>query len=127
MLLLGRVLNSDALVNQFLYISSVDYIPGTPIDVVIQLWDPAKNLRWVAGASATLKMIFNKNDGTEIEKSASLLDSGDRSIWKCSLTAAETEDLLSGNFTFELDTLGDATIVWTGLVSNGIRNVSGSC
>lgn len=127
MVLTAKILNSDASLNSFFEISSLDFIPGAPIDLVIRLHSPQRDLRYVPGASAQVDVIFNKTDGTNLTKAASVVDSGDRSMWKVSLTAAETEEILSGNFTFELDVNGDNTVIWTGLVSNGVRSLSGDC
>jgi hypothetical protein len=127
MVLTAKILNSDASLNSFYEISSLDFLPGGPADLVIRIFNPQSEIRYVPGIDAKLTIILNNTDGTNLEKAATVVDAGDRSMWKVSLTAEETENLLGGNFTFELDTEGDDSIVWTGLVTNGIRSLSGDC
>jgi hypothetical protein len=127
MVLGALILNSDASLNTYFTVASQDFVPGSKCDLVIQLVDLQKNLRYVPPSAATLSMLFNKTDGSSLNKSASLVDSGDRSMWKVTLSELETQDLLSGNFTFALDVNGNATLIIKGMVKNGLRSLLLGC
>lgn len=127
MVLSAKILNSDATLNSFFEIASLDFVPGSKADLVIRLNDSQRNERYVPPSAATLTVTLNNTDGTTLVKSGAILDSGDRSMWKISLSALETVDLLSGNFLFTIDVNGDTTLILKGLVNNGLRSLLVEC
>lgn len=127
MVLGAKILNSDASLNDFFEISSLDFVPGSQADLVIRLTDLQRGQRYVAPIGALLSITVNKTDGSTLTKSASPLDALDRSMWKVTLSSADTTDLLGGNFQFSLDVLGDQTKIISGLVNNGLRSLLLGC
>lgn len=127
MVLGADILNSDASLNSYFKIASLDFVPGGPADLVLQLKDLQKNLRFVPPVDAVLKITLNQLDGSTVEKTAVILDSGDRSLWKLELDGSDTEELLSGNFRFTLDLNGDESVLIQGLVQNGLRSLLMGC
>lgn len=127
MVLGANVLNSDATLNWFFQISSLDFVPGSAAKLVIQLIDLQKDLRYVANSAATLTFTLNETDGSTVTKTGTILDSGDRSLWYVNLASSDTQNLLSGNFLFTLDVLGDGTDLISGQVVNGVRSLLQQC
>jgi len=118
----AKILNSDAILNNFKEIGSLDFVPGAEVTLVIRLQDTQLELRHIPPATAIVKAIFNNTDGTTLEKiMAPLTD--DRSIRSVILQEAETDLLLGGNFTLEIDVLGDGSKIEKGIVINGIRKI----
>lgn len=126
--MLGAVIiNEDAELNWFFEIGSLDFVPGSDVKLRLRLDDKSKHLRYIPPVAAELTLKFLKTDGSELEKSASLIDADDRSLWKVDLTAAETEDLVGGNILISLDVNGDASEIKLGVIENGMRRISLSC
>lgn len=128
-MLLASVLNSDAEINAYDIIGSVDFIPGEAFRLVIQLKQKQRKdqLRYIAPASALLTMNLNKAEGESLAKSATAFTL-DRSIWYVDISAAESIDLVGGNITFDLDVLGDATKIVKGFIENGMSlQITGAC
>lgn len=126
-MLIAKVLNNAASLNNFKEIASLEFVIGEELNLVFRLHDPQVNLRHVPPATAIVNVTFNKTDGTTLEKTASFLDSGDRSMLTVSLTEAETEEILGGNLTFEVDVLGDGTEIIKGLISNALSKIILDC
>lgn len=125
----ARLISSDATLNNFQELSALDINPGENADVSIRLFDEQKGIRYVAGASAEVKLRFTNKDGTTLEKTATAIDAGDRSMWKVSLSAAETTNLGGSNIEVELDLAGDDATVWLAVIRGAISivNSSGAC
>lgn len=121
-MLTAKILNSDATLNNFKEIGSLDFIPGTQAELFIRLFNSQLSLRYIPPATAIVKIFIDKSDGTVLEKTMSAL-SDDRSILSTTLEEAETEEILGGNFTLEVDILGDGSNIDKGIVLNGIRKV----
>jgi hypothetical protein len=124
-MLKAKVLNSDATLNNFEVISALDFIPGDAATLVIQLFQPQRKdgLRYFAATGATLSVFIPKTDGSELEVEMETM--ADHSIWSADLTADDTEDLVGGNFTFELTEGLKTTKGW---VENGLAVViTGNC
>lgn len=127
MVLGANLLNSDASLNSFFTIGSLDFVPGSGATLVIQLEDLQKDIRFVPPIAATLSISINQTDGTVVNKAAAVLDPGDRSIWVLQLSSSDTLDILSGNFMFTLDVNGDASLIVQGQVQNGLRSLLLQC
>lgn len=123
----AKILNSDALLNNFKEIGSLDFVPGAEVTLVIRLFDTQLSLRHIPPAAAITKIFLNKTDGTILEKTMTPL-TDDRSIQSVVLEEAETDVLLGGNFTLEIDVIGDGSKIEKGMVQNGLRKiVIGDC
>lgn len=125
----ARLLNSGASLNDFFFLDALEFVPGENLTLVLQIFDAQKNIRYIPPAAAEMTLTFVKSDGTELEKSASLVDADDRSMWKVSLSQAETATLAGQNVEIELDVNGDASLILKAIIANGVIriNLSGDC
>lgn len=124
----AKVLNSDAVLNNYKEIGSLEFINGEQKTLNIQLFETELNLRYVPPTTCVVTLLFNKSDGTTLSKTASVLDSGDRSLRTVSLSESETTTLIGGNVQISLDILGDATEIRKGIILNAlVRIVEGAC
>jgi hypothetical protein len=127
-MLSGQILNSDALLNNFIVTDSKGFIPGEQFTLIVRLFNEELQLRFVPLVASIVTFTFNKTDGTQLSKVSSGLDSGDRSMRSITISEAESEDLLGGNFSFEVDVDGDGQNIRKGIVQNGLaRVVDGDC
>lgn len=126
-MLSAQVLDSEATLNNFEVINSLPFIPGEELALVIRLVQPqrADKLRWVAAAGSTLTVTLPNTDGTSLVVDMASI-TGDLSMWSTTLTTDQTENLVGGNFTFELSTAG---VITKGYVQNGLNLVitGGGC
>lgn len=127
-MLSGQILNSDATLNNFIVTDSKGFIPGEQFTLIVRLQNDELDLRYVPGVASIITFTFNKTDGTALEKTSTALDAGDRSLRSMEITEAESEELLGGNFSFEVDVDGDGQNIRKGIVRNGLaRFIDGDC
>lgn len=119
----GKILNSDAELNSYKEIGSLDFMPGSDIKLVMMLFNSQEGLRYVPGEAAIITLFIPSNT-SDLEKTATFLDSGDRSLIYVDLSQAETEDLTGGNLTFSVDELGDGSIIHRGYASLALRRIT---
>jgi len=123
----AKLLNSAATLNNFKVLRTLNFIPGTEVKLVLQLWDSQLDLRRVPPATAIVSADFTNKDLTTLTKVLTPL-TDDRSILYTTLQESETTDLISGRFTIKEDTLGDATSILLGFVSDGLTlTLLGGC
>lgn len=125
-MLIADVLNSEATLNNFDVVKTVDFIAGYTFRLVIRLKQPQHptKLRYVAASGATLTASLPKKNGNSLQLSMTPLPD-DRSIWSVTVSDTDSEDLMSGNFTFVLT---EGSAVTSGWVENGLALViTGSC
>jgi len=125
----ARIISPDATLNNFTELSTVKITPGENADVAIRLFDENKDIRYVTAATAQVKLRFTNKDGTTLEKTATAVDVGDRSMWRISLTQMETANLGGTNIEVELDLANDDVTVWLAAIRGGVSLVltSGNC
>jgi len=123
MTLTGKMLNSEAELNSFKEVGSVDFMPGANLKIVFMLFNPQEGIRYVPGAAAEVKVTLPTANG-ELEKDASFLDAGDRSLIELELSQAETEELTGGNLTFIVDELGDGSVITKGYIQLALRRMT---
>lgn len=123
-MLSAKILNKTASLNSFDVIGSLKFIPGEKTKLVLQLIqeDRDDELRYVAPATATLKVKAWKTDNTQSELTMTA-DAADRSMWSVDLSSEDTDSLAGGNITFDLDLLGDASDIEKGWVENALQRV----
>jgi hypothetical protein len=106
-----KLINEQATLNNFNYVEVKEYIPNMVFTVKFQIQDSETLQRLISDDTAKCNAILQKRDGTELTKAASFLFSpGDKSMWKISLTAAESNDIVGGNFQVVLDFNGSSTV-----------------
>jgi len=123
----AHLLNSDAELNTFFEIQSLEFVPGTQIVLALKLYNVQKNLRYIPPVTSILKIYMQKTDGTELEKTMAIIDADDRSMWNVTLTSADTTDLIGGNIRFELDPNGNGSVIEKGLIVNALSKLSVEC
>ena len=80
MLLTGKILNEDATLNNFVLSSSARMARGSSAKIIIQLIQPAKNLRYIPDSGATITLALLKSDGTTLVKTATNPFADDRPL-----------------------------------------------
>lgn len=128
-MLTAKILNSTASLNEFKYLDTLEFMVGSGFRFGFRLFDSQLGERHVPPDTAIVKVTFNKTDGTTLEKTATVIDAGDRSMLYVDITDVETEDLLGGNILFSVDSLGDGTKISKGWIQLALSKVStsGSC
>lgn len=127
MALSAKVISSDATLNSFQFIESAQFIPEENLTIAFQIMQPEKGIRYVPPSTAVITFKFNQTDNTVLEKVMTFVDVLDRSLVKCSFTPAETEVLMAGNVTFEIDVLGDGTNIKLGFIYNALSRQDLEC
>lgn len=105
-----NLLNTGASLNAFKVVPLITVYQGETCDLVFQLMDLEQNIRYVPDAEASLLVeigrlpeamgtISNTREMKDysIRRQAIAPFVGDKSIWKLSLTAAETQNMMSSN------------------------------
>lgn len=122
MTLSGKMLNTNATLNSFKVVGSIDFIPGSNLKLNIMIFNPEESIRYIPPSTVIPTFTFPGIDADVVKIATFLAD--DRSIMTVNLTQAETEQLTGGNFTFVLDELGDGTQLSEGYVSLGLRRIT---
>lgn len=125
----AKLLNSDASLNDFRVVGSVEFIPGENLTIALQIFLAEKGIRYIPPVAAEMQLTFINSDDTELEKDAAVIDADDRSMWKVVLSQAETELLQGQNIEGVLDVNGDGTLVYKFLLANVLQrvNLAGDC
>jgi hypothetical protein len=125
-MLKAKILNSQATLNNYVILGSLEFVPGEEVKVVAQIINSQLDIRYIPDAAATMDMIFVDKDGNEVIKTASVLDADDRSIWTVTLTPAESLTIVSQNIKIVLDDNGTTMIA---SVRNGLARtiIDGDC
>ena len=119
----AKLLNESASLNEFSYLDTLEFVPGASIHMVIRLWKTELKDRLIPDGSASVKLTFNKTDGTQLEKTATVVDAGDRSILSVDITDVESEDLVGGNVLVTLDELGDGTKIKKTVIQSALSKI----
>lgn len=125
-----QLLNDEAALNSFSVIETKEYVPGDDIKINFQILDAQSKNRLMADGAATMTVVFQLSDGTELTKDAAFLfDSEDKSMWQVELTGADTMNVVGGNFKVVLDFLGDTTDIRMGMAYNALSKITfdGEC
>lgn len=126
-----HLINSEATLNDFFPLSSVEYTPGDVFTVAFQIFNSQKDLRYVQSANAEVTVTFTNTDGdeTELDGPAVVVHAGDRSLWKIPVTAAESAVIGASNLKITLDVEGDAVSVFSAILKNALSKnlLSGDC
>ncbi len=124
-MLKAEILNSDASLNNFEVINTLEYIAGSSFTIFLQLVQPQRDsLRYMTAGAATLTLNLPKKDGTTLDLAMTAM-MGDSSIWSCDVTALDSAELASGNASFELIEGATTTL---GYIENALALViTGSC
>ena len=119
---IGKVLNTNATTNQYTFISSNTYYPGTKVRTWVQIFDDQLNLRFIPPTTNVVTVYVNKKDGTQLAITATI-NADDRSMFYFDIIATDSDDIYGGNFTFKMDILGTGTDLQWGLVKNGLSTL----
>jgi len=126
-MLTGQILNSQATLNNYLRIGSLEFVPGESSTLVVKIINTQLGIRYILPSTAVVSFTFNKANN-ESETVTGNFFTDDRSIISTTLSSAVTSEILGGNFTMSLDLLGDGTDIKKVFVQNGLtRNLIGGC
>ena len=128
-MLRARLLNSDAQLNNFIEISTINYVPGEDFVVVFRLFLDQLGIRYVLPATATVEASILNSDGTTLTKAASVISSDDKSMWSFSIADTESDDLAGFNIEITIDVNGDGTNIKKAVIQNALSKtlLSGDC
>lgn len=122
-----KVLNSDAVLNNFEELNTVSIVRGADAKVVMRLVQPAhKGLRYVPASGATFSITLQNSDGTTLVKTPTQPFADDRSILQITLSEAETAALISQGLNVEMNEGAEKTfaVLQSGLQVNSL---TGDC
>ena len=122
-MLIGKMINNAASLNNFHNIGSVDYVLGDAVTFNFQLFDPQMKMRYVAPSTAIVKVTLNNMDGSSFIVTGSFLDALDQSLITVSIPSTSTGELLDGNLVFTVDVLGDGTQILRGIIYSALHQV----
>lgn len=123
-MLRGKLINDAASLNNFNYISAIEYmIGGTGATLNFQILDPQTGMRFIPPSTAVVKVTFNNQDSTTFEKTGSFISALDQSLIAVTLTQSDLAQLLDGNLNFTVDLLGDATQVLNGIIFGALKQI----
>lgn len=106
-----KLLNEQTTLNNFKHVENKEYIPALPFVIKFQISESETLQRLIPTTNAKLNVIFQKRDGSELVKAATLLfNPDDRSMWNISISAAEASDIVGSNFQVILDFNGSSTV-----------------
>lgn len=127
-MIIGKILNENATTNNYKFIESQEFLPGFAFTCTFQIFDDQMGLRYIPPVTNVVTIILNKTDGTQLEI-VGTHNVDDRSMVTFEVTALQASTIYSGNFTFELDLLGNGTSVKAGIVERGLRKITnlGEC
>jgi hypothetical protein len=125
----AKLLNSQASLNDFFEVGAIEFIPGENVTIAFQIHLVEKEIRYIPPVAATITLSFVNSDGDSFDKTATVIDADDRSMWKVVLSQVETETLAGQNVEGSLDVNGDASVIYKFLLENILQrtNLSGDC
>ena len=118
----ANCINEGATLNNFNYLSAINFVTGTKLTIKMILMDDDLNLRFIPPSTAIVSFVFNNSDGTTLTK-VSTGDTDDRSMRTVTITAAESAVLIGGNIKISIDMLGNATDIRKGVAVNALTRV----
>lgn len=129
-MLSGKILNSNASLNDFKEVRGVDFSINDSFSLVFRIIDPELEDRFVPPDTAIVTITFNNFDGTTFTKSGPVsgigsiaIDPGDKSMIKVSLAPSDTSQMFGGNLTYTIDLLGDQTEILYGILYNALNKI----
>jgi hypothetical protein len=130
MILIGKILNSDATLNNHCVINTLEFIPGSTFTIFFQIFKKQcdEELRYMAVASnddpSDLVVTVNlpKKDGTDLSIVATQMEN-DASIWSVEVSAAQSSDLADGNIQFTVVDTGSSPSTLKGWIKDGLSLV----
>lgn len=118
----AKILNSDAITNNYKQIETLEFLNGTAATLKFQLFNQELALRYIPASTCVITVYFNLSDGTTLSKSGTM-NSDDRSMVTVNLSATDTATILGGNIRFDLDINGDASVVYKGIILNALARI----
>tara|TARA_R110000868_G_C10973188_1_gene771448 strand:+ start:1338 stop:1721 length:384 start_codon:yes stop_codon:yes gene_type:complete len=127
-MLLGQVLNSQATLNNYIELGSLEFVPGEKFDLFIKIMNSQLDIRYVVeNTNAIVKFIFNKSNNLTEEVTATFM-ANDRSIVSAEVSAAISAEILGGTFIMEIDVNGDGLDIKKVVAQGGLtKQIVGAC
>ena len=120
-----QILSPNPALNSFSTSTSFSFAAGSDFEVVVRMVDAATKLRYIPIVGATASLLLINADLTTISKTPTLaFPNDDRSILTFSVTATESELLISQNLKVVLVEGLKTSIA---LLNNGLSKSSGGC
>lgn len=131
------VLSAKALnyvdINHYKQIPSLDIIEGNAGDWYIQLWNTTENVRYSAPIGASVEVRFLRTNtiqalpaNQDVIVPLVVADSSDRSIWKITLSSAQTNTIISGGCKIAITVSGVVKVWPVDNIVNRRRSIPGA-
>jgi endonuclease YncB( thermonuclease family) len=126
MILTLDIVSDNPQLNSFTLSKVVQFASGDTPKVIMRLWNPNTNIRYIPSASAVITVALQKSDNTILNKTCSFTFADDRSIIEFSLTAVESAAVISQNIVAKIT---DGADVKQAVLQYGLQRVvpDGSC
>jgi hypothetical protein len=125
----AKLLNSEASLNDYFFIESINFVPGENVTVNLQIYLNEKSIRYIPPVAATMTLTFIDSTGADVDKTATVIDADDRSMWTASVSQVESATLSGQNIEVTLDVNGDGTVIYKTIILNAFirNNLAGDC
>lgn len=124
MFLTGKIINPDATLNNFVYQDQgVEFLPSSSVVIALQLFDPAKKMRYIPPSTAVITFTFNNADFTTFTQESSFINTQDCSLLLINLSTTQTAYMVGGNLTFTVDVYGNGSLIYNGLIQDALQFV----
>ncbi len=96
------IVSKNPSLNAFTLSRTLQFASGEDVKVIMRLFQPEPQIRYIPDVGATITIDLKKSDGTVLNKTCAFTFADDRSIIEFSLTAAESALVISQNLVVKL-------------------------
>lgn len=120
------IVSKEPTLNNFTISKNMQFAGGEDVRVIMRLWQPNLNIRYIPSNVATMSIPLKKSDGTTLNKTCTFTFADDRSIIEFSLTALESALVISQTLVV---TIVDGSNTQIAVLQFGLTRVvtDGSC
>lgn len=120
MILALQPITPDSTLNDFTFISNIQFIAGSGFKITVQLNQTVRKQRYIPDAASTMVFKLLKSDNTTLSKSASFKFADDRSIIEATLTDLEAANLIGQNLVLEITEPSGLSV---GVLQKGLQQI----
>ena len=91
------IVSKNPQLNSFTLSKNFAFAAGEDVKVIMRLFQPDLNIRYVPDVAAVITIALKKSDGTTLSKTCAFTFADDRSIIEFTMSAAETATVIGQN------------------------------